>query len=560
MSTPTSHPQHTHTPAPPPEKVGPYRILREVGAGGMGTVYLGEHLETGMTAAIKVLPASLAREPGLVARFTREIDATRKIENPHVVKVYESGADGEIYFYAMEFVEGETLTARLMRDKRIDWRQVIEFGVQICKALKAAHNSGVIHRDLKPSNLLIAKDDVVKLTDFGVAQVFASGKLTVTGGVIGTAEYMSPEQAQGKRAIKQSDIYSLGAVMYVMLTGRPPFTGKTNLDIAQKHKYGQFDSPRRVVPDIPTWLDEVVCTCLEKRPEDRYPDAYVLQLRLSEILKKVELSAAGSPVLDVDGASSTDETSAANAISSPRSIEGAGTLMRDLVKAEIERTAIKTPIQQIFDNTWFLIVSFVLLIAIGIWWVQSRRPDPDALFARGEKLMQLAPGPGWETARQECFDRLLELDEDTWRPRVEPYLSELSLYEAAHDAPRVGGLRERSPANDLERFVQRALVRRQLGDDQGARETLTAVLGLIPDDDEHQPERAVITQLIDDIPAGEAAEPSEFLTAAVARARALTADGQTTDAREIWESILLLYGEDEANAEIVEEARRALDQ
>jgi serine/threonine-protein kinase len=559
MSIPTSQPQHTHTPAPPPDKVGPYRVIREIGAGGMGTVYLGEHLETGRPAAIKVLPASLAREPGLVARFTREIDATRKIENPHVVKVYESGADHETYFYAMEYVDGETLTARLLRDKRIDWRQVIDYGIQICKALKAAHNSGVIHRDLKPSNLLISKDDVVKLTDFGVAQVFASGKLTVTGGVIGTAEYMSPEQAQGKRANKQSDIYSLGAVMYVMLTGRPPFTGKTNLEIAQKHKYGQFDSPRRVVPEIPSWLDEVVCTCLEKRPEDRYPDAYVLQLRLGEIPKKVELSVGGSPVLEGDGASPTDETSAAEAHPSARSIDGAGTLMRDLVKAEIERTAIKTPIQQLFDNTWFLIGSFALLVVLGFWWVQSRKVDADALFARGEELMSQDPGPAWETARREFFDPLLKLDEEKWRPRIEPYLPELSLYEAAHDAPRIGGLRERSPANDIERFVQRALVKRQLGDDQGARDTLSAVLGLIPDDEEHQPERKVITQLIEELPASESAEPSEFLAAAADRARTLESEGNSAESRAIWQSIVLLYGDDDANAAIVEEARRALE-
>ncbi len=524
----------------------------------MGTVYLGEHCETGVQAAVKVLPASLAREPGLVARFTREIDATRKIENPHVVKVYESGADGEIYFYAMEYVDGDTLTSKLLREKRIDWRQVVDFGVQICKALKAAHNAGVIHRDLKPSNLLISNEGVVKLTDFGVAQVFASGRLTVTGGVIGTAEYMSPEQAQGKRATKQSDIYSLGAVMYVMLTGRPPFMGKTNLEIAQKHKYGQFDSPRRVVPEIPHWLDEIVCTCLEKRPEDRYPDAYVLQLRLAEVPKKVELS-GGSPVIEFDGSSPTDETAAANISASPRSIEGGGTLMRDLVKAEFERTAIKTPIQKLFDNTWFLVGSLVLLIVLGFWWVQSRTPDPEAMFARGQELMAKDPGPSWEQAQREYFTPLLELDEETWRPRVEPYLDELSLYDVAHNAPRIGGLRELTPKNDVERFVQHALVQRQLGDYAGALETLSAVLALLPDDEEHQPERAVILQLIDDLPPPPPAGPSEFLESSIKRARSLEAEGRTAEAEEIWQNILLLYGDDESQADRVEEARRALE-
>src|SRR5690606_16400751 len=124
-----------------------------------------------------------------------------------------------------------TLTARLKRERRIPWREVVDIGTQVCRALKVAHNTGIVHRDLKPSNLLIDRNGVVKLTDFGIAQVFASSKLTATGGILGTAEYMSPEQATGSRATRQSDIYSLGAVMYVMLTGRPPFTGKTTLDI-----------------------------------------------------------------------------------------------------------------------------------------------------------------------------------------------------------------------------------------------------------------------------------------------------------------------------------------
>ncbi|MEX2288499.1 MAG: serine/threonine-protein kinase, partial [Planctomycetaceae bacterium] len=273
-----------------PERVGPYVIESKIGAGGMGTVYHGRHAETGDEAAVKVLPASLAREEGFVARFFREIEALKKLVDPHVVRLYESGVDGETYYYAMEYIDGETLTARLRREKRIPWRETIEIAIEICAALKAAHDAGVVHRDLKPSNLLLARDGSVKLTDFGVAQIFAENRLTVTGGIIGTAEYMSPEQAQGKRATKKSDLYSLGAVMYVMLTGRPPFRGKSTLDVIQQQRYGQFDRPRRMVPEIPSWLDEIVVQLLEKDPEKRFADAYVLMRRLQEVLRKVELS------------------------------------------------------------------------------------------------------------------------------------------------------------------------------------------------------------------------------------------------------------------------------
>jgi serine/threonine protein kinase len=268
------------------KQVAHWEIDKKLGAGGMGTVYLGKHRETGQFAAIKVLPPSLAREEGFVERFKREIASMEKLKSPHIVEFFESGNEGDTYYYAMEYVDGETLTARLKRDKRIPWPEVIDYCLQLCRALKAAHNTGIIHRDLKPSNLMIATDGTVKLTDFGVAQVFASQKLTITGGIVGTAEYMSPEQAKGQRATKKSDLYSLGAVMYVMLTGRPPFSGKTSLDVIHKHQFAQFDRPGLIATDMPKQLDEIVCKLLEKDPDKRYPDAYVLSLRLVEVQKR----------------------------------------------------------------------------------------------------------------------------------------------------------------------------------------------------------------------------------------------------------------------------------
>jgi tetratricopeptide (TPR) repeat protein len=258
----------------------------------MGTVYLGKHRDTGQQAAIKVLPASLAREEGFVERFKREIVSMQQLKSPHIVEFYESGNDGDTYYYSMEYVDGETLTARLKRDKRIPWQEVIDYSLQICRALKAAHNTGIIHRDLKPSNLMISSDGTIKLADFGVAQVFASQKLTITGGIVGTAEYMSPEQAKGQRATKKSDLYSLGAVMYVMLTGRPPFSGKSSLDVIHKHQFGVFDRPGLIATDMPRQLEEIVCKLLEKDPEKRFPDSYVLSLRLAEVQNRYAWQAA----------------------------------------------------------------------------------------------------------------------------------------------------------------------------------------------------------------------------------------------------------------------------
>src|SRR5262249_23018454 len=214
--------------------------------------------------------------------------AMRKLRNPHIVELYESGVDGENYYYAMEYVAGETLMSLMRREKRVPWERAVEISAQICQALKAAHDAGIIHRDLKPSNLMVTPEGSIKLTDFGVAQVFASSRLTATGGIIGTAEYMSPEQAQGKRAGKQSDLYSLGAVLYAMVTGRTPFSGKTAVEVIQKHKFGLFDRPRMYVPDLPPRVDDTICRLLEKEPEKRFPDAFVLLRHLDQLVRREE--------------------------------------------------------------------------------------------------------------------------------------------------------------------------------------------------------------------------------------------------------------------------------
>ena len=170
-----------------PDKVGPYLIDRKIGAGGMGNVYHGVHELTQQEAAIKVLPVAMAREDGFVQRFSREIDALRQLSNRHIVQLFQDGetTDGTFY-YAMEFVDGHTLTAEITNRKKLPWKDVIEYSMQIAAALKAAHDAGIVHRDLKPSNLMLTNDRVIKLTDFGVASLFASARLTRTGGVVGT--------------------------------------------------------------------------------------------------------------------------------------------------------------------------------------------------------------------------------------------------------------------------------------------------------------------------------------------------------------------------------------
>ncbi|QDU82251.1 Serine/threonine-protein kinase PknL [Polystyrenella longa] len=513
------------------EKVGPYLIEGKLGSGGMGTVYKGQHEETGVHAAVKVLAPSLSREEGFVARFSREVESLRKLSNPYVVEFFESDVDGDLYYFAMEYVDGETLTQRLRREKRIPWREVVEISTQICIALKSAHDAGVIHRDLKPSNLMLTQDGKVKLTDFGVAQVFASAKLTVTGGIIGTAEYMSPEQAQGRRVTKKSDLYSLGAVMYVMLTGRPPFRGKTILEVIQKHKYGQFDHARTIVPEIPHWLDELVCQLLEKDPEKRVPDAYVLSRRLQEIVKKVELSQSEMTMsIDPDsdaGASTTvainpeqqaniqkeTQVSSASRASAHFPHESGGTLMREMMRAEIEEASKKTPVAQFFDNTWVLIV-LLICVLFGFYLWYTKPPSP---VTPEEEVVDST----------EINERLRFVDLDWKRSLKRP---------------------------EAERIYARGVQQFESGQTKQAQETMTALLTLLKSSGENPQLVDRVQERLDELNGAQ----EEFISEYVEQAQTHLDGGQLAEAQTLISSMNTLYGNDSRVRGLVEQYNQAV--
>jgi Serine/threonine protein kinase len=537
----------------PPERIGNYQILQEIGSGGMGTVYLGQHVETGQQAAVKILPASMSREPGFVARFGREIAAMQLLKSPNIVELYESGEDNGIYYYAMEYVDGETLTARLKRERRIPWREVVDIGTQVCRALKVAHNTGIVHRDLKPSNLLIDRNGVVKLTDFGIAQVFASSKLTATGGILGTAEYMSPEQATGSRATRQSDIYSLGAVMYVMLTGRPPFTGKTTLDIIQKHRFSQFDSPRRIVPEIPVWLDEIVCKCLSKKPEDRYPDAYVLSLRLQEVPKKVDLRDSGDGYGNFEADSETISETGAH-----RGPPVGGTFVRDLFRAEADAQQDTSVLGRFFDNTWVLGGLLVFLIVGAYFLMQWNRVTPEEMFARGQKIMEQPESAQWEVARTQYFEPLLEMDEEKWRPLIEPYLPALRSYELKRQLTGPFRKREPLPQSEPEAILLRAMELRRQGRSAEAIQKLGALETLILGNPEWEPHLELVTKFRSELERERNVRRLDYVRSALQRAETLQESGKTAAARAIWRSVQELYDSDPEAASLVQQARQRL--
>jgi serine/threonine-protein kinase len=263
-----------------PEQLGPYRIERQIGRGGMGTVYAGVDVNTGEPAAIKVLTAALATDEDFRARFDIEIETLRKLRHENIVRLFGWGEQDGVVFYAMELIDGTSLEEELRGGRQFDWAEVKEIAVQVCAALKHAHDRGVVHRDIKPANLLLARDRKVKLSDFGIAKLFGSGGATTAGGVLGTAEYMAPEQADGRPVGHRGDLYSLGAVLYTLLAGRPPFVAKSVPQLLQMQRFAQPEPVRRFNKSVPLEVEAIVMQLLEKDPERRIPNATVLARRL----------------------------------------------------------------------------------------------------------------------------------------------------------------------------------------------------------------------------------------------------------------------------------------
>jgi len=262
------------------EQLGPYRIIRMLGRGGMGTVYEGVHDETGQRAAIKALPLVFADDGNFRERFIGEIETLKQLKHPNIVELFGDGEQDGLLFYAMELVEGHTLQEELQANHKFEWPEVLRIGIEICQALKHAHDHGIVHRDLKPANLLRTRDHQIKLLDFGIAKLFGATHLTADGSVVGTADYMAPEQAEGLPVSHRTDLFGLGAVMFTLLTRRPPFSGGSIPEVLHRLRYDDAPLIRRYASTVPIELEEIIDQLLKKQPKDRIPTALVLANRL----------------------------------------------------------------------------------------------------------------------------------------------------------------------------------------------------------------------------------------------------------------------------------------
>ncbi len=597
------------------DRLGPYRIVRRLGRGGMGTVYHGINADTGEPAAVKLLATGLAHDEGFRDRFSAEIETLKKLNHPNVVRLFGFGHQGELLYYAMELVEGSSLEEELRRGRRFNWREVSQVGIQTARALRHAHDRGVIHRDLKPGNLLLACEGTVKLSDFGIARLFGNSQLTTPGNVVGTVEYMAPEQAEARPVGPKTDLYSLGAVMYVLLTGRPVFHAESLAEALSKHRTELPEPVSRYATDVPEALEAVVMQLLEKSPDARVANASLLVRRLEAM--EHALSVAGETVVRPSAAESESarspakpdglKTTLATAMHAPPAGAAAGpapepslavpdegpavdALAETRVTDAFQKQPVAVPVvpgegsgefvevdEEELDplrreedrpalvsiHTWILAVSLVI-VGAGVWYL-LQPPTADALYDR------IIP-----RAESESVDALLSTQDDIdaflmrfpGDPRagvLREYLREIDLHRLQRRFDlRMRGLAETKNLLPIEQAYIDAMHDARASPERTAAR-LEAILALYGQEEASGPTGLCLElarRRLDEVRQQLADNARQHLALLEERLRAAAQrqDEQPGEARRIYEAILELYDEKPWAADAVRQAREGLSQ
>ncbi len=275
------------------QSLGGYQLEEEIGHGSMGVVYRGKQIALGREVAIKVLPKTLARDASYVARFIREAQIIAGLNHPNIVQIYDAGQQNKLLYFVMEYVQGPTLSSLLHLDGSIPQHLAVEYGAQIADALDAAYRErNVIHRDVKPENLMLNRWGKIKVMDFGLARATGHRKITVAKTLVGSIYYASPEQIWGEILDNRSDIYALGVVLYEMVTGLRPFTGRSMPELTQAIIGGNPRSPSVYNPELPRDLEYIILTALSLDRQQRYPDASIMAQELRNLNLKPALPPA----------------------------------------------------------------------------------------------------------------------------------------------------------------------------------------------------------------------------------------------------------------------------
>ena len=352
-----------------------YEIIKTIGEGGMANVYLANDTILDRKVAIKVLRGDLSNDEKFIRRFQREALSVSNLSHPNIVEVYDVGEEDGQYYIVMEYIEGKTLKQLLKKRETLTLTEVIDIMLQLTDGLAHAHESYIIHRDIKPQNIMILDNGLVKITDFGIAMALNATQLTQTNSVMGSVHYLPPEQANGKSATVKSDIYSLGILMYELITGSVPFKGDNAVEIALKHMKEKIPSIRKQNPTIPQSVENIVIKATAKNPRNRYDSVKEMHDDLEVCMEKENAKKVTFeyPENDIDDSEPITKKKEKNKIEKPN-VE-----YTEKKEESIEEDILETPKKR---NTVILlltgIVLFLLIIA-GIFWLSSTKEVKDVI-------------------------------------------------------------------------------------------------------------------------------------------------------------------------------------
>jgi serine/threonine protein kinase len=435
-------------------RVGNWFVESEIGRGPLGIVYAARGYDDDRRAAVKVLTESIVRDLAFVQRFPGEMLALQRLDYPNIAKYYDSGIHSGLAFVASELIEGIDCSKVLEAGRR-PWREVLSIAVQAARALKHGHNRNLLHRDLKPSNFMLMPDGTLKLLGFGFAKIAAS-PLTATP-ILGTAAYLPPEAASGKAPTRRSDFYSLGGVLYTLLTGRPPFTAATVVELTHKQCYSLPERPGMIVPDLPAEFDEFVCSLLSKDPSRRPSTAQAMLDELERIRGKLERKGES---LDWPAKLKPDTAEMA---ALPPSLGGFGP---EPEEAALPRPWLKRP--------WFvgsLLLLAVLAIVVSFTWSGK---SADELWSAAEPLVNSDDPANWDKAWDDYLDPLSRKYPDRYADEVAAAKTRIRDRKELLRAVAEGA--KPDMRSEAERGYLRGLRLAQAGDGAAARKTWQAVV------------------------------------------------------------------------------------
>ena len=526
--------------------IGPFELEDQLGAGGMGVVYRAKYTKTGQRVALKVLSPGLQEDEKLIARFTRELEILKKLKHPNIVQCYGGGRLGAQRFYAMELVEGGSLSELLKRKGKFDWQQVIEYGIQICAALEHAHENGVVHRDLKPANLMLDKTGKIKLADFGLARISDATALTAAGKTLGTFAYMAPEQISGSSPITaKTDLYAFGVVLYELVTGKTPFQTETTAELLMQHL---TKKPPRVcteVLDCPIWLERVILNLMEKEPDKRPRDALAVEQSLREVNEKVahNVSVAEHAV--------TGEPTGI-AVSTVGDVD----IAKNLLKRKKKKKADTSPI---YEQTWFLATCLGVLVCFVTFMMWPR--SEERLFALAQEKMKSDKVEDREFAKSEYLEEMVRRFPDGKHAvEAKAFIDELET-DRVEKVLMVKLAKNTELKEEVERLFKKAYEYEQFGDRVKALEQYNSLATLYSDEKTAKVRNIARRRaaVLEKSGAQSAAERLEQLANMLKKADTLALNGNPVDARAIWRSLIALYAENKEVEQLVKYAEARLE-